>query len=105
MQAPEGAPKNMKNMAELMPLDSARGPTPRKKGAMPLPSATTERKAPVSVGRVAAEHIMRVLSTSSGVVDAAARAPAVPPMTRSSRRDAWSRLLPVMRWWATRIDS
>jgi len=38
-----------------------------------------------NVGRCEAEHIMRVLTTSRGVVVAAAAAPALPPMMRSSR--------------------
>jgi hypothetical protein len=39
------ASKNMKKMALLSPLDKARGPTPRKKGRHPPPSATTLRTA------------------------------------------------------------
>lgn len=40
-----------------------------------------------TVGRELAEHIMRVLTTSRGVVAAAAAVPASPPISRSSNVD------------------
>jgi hypothetical protein len=46
------------------------------------------RAADAMVGRCAAAHIMRVLMTSSGVVDAAANAPAKAPMPKSSCNQA-----------------
>jgi hypothetical protein len=84
LHTPRMASKKQKKMAELRPLLRARGPTPRKKGAMPRPSAMTRADALASVGRLLAEHIITVLTTSSGVVAAAAAAPAVPPIMRSS---------------------
>jgi len=129
--APRSASKKQKKTAELMPLLSARGPTPlraasppdlgrcsgptaahaarpqasvvlcqggsgwtlvlgraggaaHRKNWAPEPSAAIERAAPSMVGRLAAEHIMLVLMTSSGVVAAAANAPATAPMAKSS---------------------
>jgi hypothetical protein len=129
--APRNASKKQKKTAELMPLLSARGPTPlraasppdlgrcsgptpahatrpqasvvfcqggsgrtlvlgraggaaHRKNWAPEPSAAIERAAPSMVGRLAAEHIMLVLMTSSGVVAAAANAPATAPMAKSS---------------------
>lgn len=78
------ASKKQKKMAELRPLLSARGPTPLKNGAMPRPSDITRAEALASVGRLLAEHIITVFTTSRGVVAAAAAAPAVPPISRSS---------------------
>lgn len=75
--------KNAKKTAELMPLDRARGPMPRKNADMP-PWEYTMRVAAIMDGRLAAEHIMLVLMTSSGVVAAAAREPATAPMAKSS---------------------
>jgi hypothetical protein len=78
------ASKKQKKTALLMPLLSARGPTPLKNARSPSPSAITLRAAVTRVGLELAVHIMRVLMTSSGVVAAAAAAPAAPPITRSS---------------------
>jgi hypothetical protein len=94
------ASKKQKKTALLMPLLSARGPTPLKNAFIPPPSANTLCVALTSVGRELALTIMRVLITSSGVVAAAAAAPAAPPMTRSSSVDGCRlslRLACVMR--------
>ena len=48
------------------------------------PCAMTARAEDIMVGREAAVHIMLVLMTSRGVVAAAAKAPAVAPMQKSS---------------------
>lgn len=58
------------------------------------PWASTARPALIMVGREAAVHIMFVLMTSSGVVAAAAKAPAHAPMAKSSctGQDQWSEL-------------
>ncbi len=52
------------------------------------PCASTARADDIMVGREAAVHIMLVLMTSRGVVAAAANAPAVAPMQKSSCRSS-----------------
>lgn len=78
------ASKKQKKIAEFNPFERALGPTPLKKGLSPLPSLMTDRAAPMKDGLELAEHIITVFTTSKGVVAAAAAAPAMPPMTRSS---------------------
>ena len=78
------ASKKQKKTAEFIPLLIALGPTPLKKPFHPCPSAIMPWTEPRMVGRSEAEHIMRVLITSRGVVEAAAAAPALPPMIKSS---------------------
>ena len=53
------------------------------------PCARTARAEDIMVGREAAVHIMLVLMTSSGVVAAAAKAPAAAPMQKSSCRASY----------------
>ena len=57
---------------------------PHRKKWLGPPWAMTARAAEPMVGRLAAAHIMLVLITSSGVVAAAANAPAVAPIAKSS---------------------
>mmetsp|Transcript_3509 Transcript_3509/g.9420 ORF Transcript_3509/g.9420 Transcript_3509/m.9420 type:complete len:208 (-) Transcript_3509:649-1272(-) len=79
------ASKKQKKTALLRPLEMVRGPKPRKKPRHPRFSASKLRTALMKVGRCEAEHIILVFTTSKGVVVAAAHAPALPPMIRSSK--------------------
>ena len=75
-------------MAELMPFEKARGPTPVKKVRTRLKPGGESRQtpviAPVNEGRCEALHIIRVFTTSSGVVAPAATAPAIKPIEMSA---------------------
>ena len=80
--------KKQKKIALLMPLENALGPTPVKNVlTRPAPagdSRHTAEMAPANDGRCDALHIIRVLTTSSGVVAPAATAPAMRPMEMSA---------------------
>jgi len=84
------ASKKQKKTAEFIPLLIALGPTPLKKPFQPYPSAIRLCTDAKIVGRCDAEHIIRVLMTSSGVVAAAAAAPALPPIRRSANGEGCS---------------
>ena len=75
-------------MAELIPLEIARGRTPVKNvRTRPAPggeSFQTPIMAPPKLGRDEALHIIRVFTTSKGVVAAAATEPAMRPITMSA---------------------
>ena len=85
--APRSTEKNAKKTAELIPLDSARGQTPANSAeGFPPPRARAALAASRIEGLEAALHIMFVLTTSRGVVAAAATAPATAPIAKSSPR-------------------
>ena len=65
------ASNRQKKRAELIPLARVRGPTPRKKPPSPLERYTCSAER-ATVGCFAAVTIMRVFTTSKGVVAAAA---------------------------------
>ena len=101
--------KKQKKMAELMPLEKARGPTPVKKvltRATPGgESRHTPATAPAKDGLADALHIMRVLTTSRGVVAPAATAPAIRPMVMSAAAAESSCFMPTSLRCAVRIVS
>mmetsp|Transcript_2252 Transcript_2252/g.8649 ORF Transcript_2252/g.8649 Transcript_2252/m.8649 type:complete len:260 (-) Transcript_2252:1053-1832(-) len=101
--------KKQKKIALLMPFENARGPTPVKKVlARPIPlgdSRQTLATAPAKDGRDDALHIIRVLTTSSGVVAPAATAPATRPIEMSAAAFESSAPMFVIRRCAVRIVS
>ena len=86
--------KKQKNITEFMPFENDRGPTPVKNVlTRPKPgtdSCQTLDIAPVNEGCCDALHIILVLTTSKGVVAAAATAPAMSPIEMSATAAASS---------------